>query len=300
MLRLFGFLGACCLAASTMLAEDAPAPAAPRSTIVLDKCIVRVIDKAFVSAERDGVVETVDTAIGEHVDKGQQLVHLRDEVAKSNLALAEAQAADDTEVRFGEVLKNATQEDFERAKALLKSKAYTAKDMTRITLEKDRGLFTIENAQVKQNIHKLEAELAAAQLKTFHIQAPFAGTVTRIQKNPGEAVTDGEPLLELINTDRVHIEGYARVEDAWKLQRGMSVTVQVDSPALENSGVKLPACEGKIVLVDVVVNPVTQTVRVVAEVANRENLLRDGLQARMSIDSSKKPAPITAAANVEK
>jgi RND family efflux transporter MFP subunit len=261
---------------------------------------VRAIDKAFVSAERDGVVETVDTAIGERVEKGQQLVHLRDEIAKANLALAEAQAADDTEVRFGEVLKNATQKDFERYLALVNKKAATEKDLVRYTLEKDRGLFTNENAQVKQHIHKLEAQLAAAQLKTFHVNAPFAGTVTRMLKNPGEAVTDGEPLLELINTDRVHIEGYARVEDVWKLQRGTPVTVQLDSPALENSGVKLPACEGKIVLVDVVVQPVTQTVRIVAEVTNQENSLRDGLKARMTIDPSKQTAPVTAAANIEK
>lgn len=297
MLRLFGFLGATCLAISTLAAEDTAAPS--KSTIVLDQCIVRAIDKAFISAERDGVVEIVETTIGERVEKGQPLVHLRDEIAKANLALAEEQAADDTDVKLGEVLKNATLDEFVRYEALHKQKAATTKDMTRIKMEKERGSLTYDSAIVKQRIHKLEAELAAATLKSFHVNAPFAGTVTRMLKNPGEAVTDGEPVLELVNTDRVHIEGYARVEDVWKLQRGTPVTVQLDSPALENSGVKLPACEGKIVLVDVVVQPVTQTVRIVAEVTNQENSLRDGLKARMSIDPTRKPAPVTAATNIE-
>jgi hypothetical protein len=50
----------------------------------------------------------------------------------------------------------------------------------------------------------------------------------------------------------------------------------------------------------VVVQPVTQTVRIVAEVTNQENSLRDGLKARMTIDPTKQPVPVTAAANIEK
>ena len=49
--------------------------------------------------------------------------------------------------------------------------------------------------------------------------------------------------------------------------------------------------QGRLILVDAVVQPVTGLVRVVAEVPNRDNILRDGLRARMVIDRTQTVVP---------
>ena len=44
---------------------------------------------------------------------------------------------------------------------------------------------------------------AQAQLDTFSIRAPFAGVVTRVHRGKGEAVRQGDQVLELVSTQRV-------------------------------------------------------------------------------------------------
>jgi hypothetical protein len=65
--------------------------------------------------------------------------------------------------------------------------------------------------------------------------------------------------------------------------------VQLDAPQLARYGVADRVFEGELVLVDVIVQPVTEKVRVVADVTNVNNILRDGLKAWMHIDTASSP-----------
>jgi len=265
-------------------------------SIILDKCLIRVIDRSLVAAQHEGVVKSLEVSVGDTVEKDQPLVLLRDEVARATLDLAELEAANDVDTRYGEALVSATQIEFNRMKKLKEQRASNEKEYNRAQLEFDRAKFSLESAQMKRKTASLEAAQARANLEGYVVKAPFSGTITRSMKAPGESVINGEPLFEVVSTDRVQIEGYAHVQDVWKVQRGTPVTVELNSPELEKAGLVAGPCEGRIVLVDVVVQPVTETVRVVAQVANRNNVLRDGLKARMVIDTTKKPDPMTAAA----
>ena len=106
--------------------------------------------------------------------------------------------------------------------------------------------------------------------------------VTKVLKAKGEAVREGDPILEISSTARVKVEGYVNIKDVWSISQGCRVKVQLDIAEAELPVEKL-TFDGRIVFVDVKVQPVTGEIRVWAEVANKDNVLRDGLTSKMTI-----------------
>ncbi len=57
------------------------------------------------ACDRPGVVKSVEFHEGDAVEAKQQVVLIADEVARANLAIAEAKAANDVDVRFNEMAR---------------------------------------------------------------------------------------------------------------------------------------------------------------------------------------------------
>jgi multidrug efflux pump subunit AcrA (membrane-fusion protein) len=103
----------------------------------------------------------------------------------------------------------------------------------------------------------------------------------------GASVKQGDQVIKLVSTRKVKVEGQVPLRDAALLRPGAKVSVQLASPeaAGAEAGKSYP---GKLVFVDVETTPGSRsTVRVWAEVENHDNLLRAGLQAKMTILPSK-------------
>lgn len=273
-------------------AEDDPARST--STVSLEKCQVRVVDRTLLAAERNGVIETIAVREGGQVAADQELVRLRDDVARTRLDVVTARASNDVEVRFSRVLSETARANYEAGLDLEKKNALSTFLLRQRKLEYERGVLSIEQAEVNQRLAGLEAAQAEAELRAYRLIAPFDGTVTRVLKRRGEAVQIGEPVLEVVNTANVHVEGYGRLDDLWDLKPGTKVRVQLDAPQLARFGVLDRVFEGELILVDVIVQPVTEKVRIVAQVANDGNILRDGLKAWMHIDRASSPGGPTA------
>ena len=178
-------------------------------------------------------------------------------------------------------------------------KAVTDIEVQRLKLAAERSLLQIEQAQHRFAVSLLTAKEARAQLDSHGVKAPFDGIITRIYKQKGEAVRQGDPILEMVSTNRVRVEGYVNVSDANNVRQGSFVQVQLDIPSVELD-IERETFEGRIVFVDVTTQPVTGQIRVWAEVANRDNILRAGLTATMIIDPTRKLPAKTASKNLDR
>ncbi|MCA9114528.1 MAG: HlyD family efflux transporter periplasmic adaptor subunit, partial [Planctomycetaceae bacterium] len=163
-------------------------------------------------------------------------------------------------------------------------------------LEAERATLQIEQSESELIASGLERDERKAQLDAYRIEAPFAGVVTRVLRRPGEAVREGDPILELVSTRRLRVEGYVDVRVAAGIRRGNRVEVAL--PREELSVTSIPGAEqdensspkesperfaGRIVFVDLSVEPNTQTVRIQAEVTDHGDRLRAGLTAGMLV-----------------
>lgn len=286
-------------AVQTTAAE--PSHVGKQVEIRLSRCRIKLIKRVTLASDRPGILAFVEPEEGDAVRADQQIAGLRNEVATAQLKIREKEATNDVEIRYAKKAHDVAKA--EHAQALVANrrvkKAVPPMEVLKLKLAAERSELQIEQAEMQFVINGLNLDEAQAQLKTYQIEAPFAGIVTRVYKSKGEAVRQGDPILELVNTDRVRVEGDVEIRQIWNVKRGARVTVWLDIPD-EELDVEQQLFEGKIVFVDVTVQPVTRKVRVWAEISNRDNILRAGLPARMTIYPNQRIATKPASQNKSK
>lgn len=255
--------------------------------VIIPGCWIKLIDEAALSSERGGIIAKLDVREGTFVKSGEMVVGLKDDVARAMLATAEKEAESELEIELAKTMRDVAEAEHEKARDanLIQPKTITAIEVRRLKFAVERAEKEIEIAEYKHEIAKLKRDEAAAQLVTYHVDAPFDGIVTRVHRTAGEMAKQGEPIVEIASTRRVRVEGDIRLADVFRVKQGDPVTVHLDLPDIELEAEK-QAFPGKIVFVDVKAAPPTGVIRVWAEVENPENVLRAGLTARMSINST--------------
>jgi RND family efflux transporter MFP subunit len=207
-----------------------------------------------------------------------------DEVPQANLDVANLVADDRIEIEYATKLNAVDAVEYAKNLEANQKHENTVPDIEvqRSKLAVDRSRLQIGKAEHEMAVNKLKAKQAEAELRTYRILAPFDGVVTRIQKYRGEAVRQGDPVLEVVNTDVVQVEAFVNEREIWNVKVGSPVTVRL-SVSDANLEIEKQVFQGRIGFVDVVANSATRETRVWAEVPNPNNTLRPGLRASMTI-----------------
>ena len=261
------------------------------TVITMSLCRIRLIDRFTLASDQTGILAFVEPEEGDVVRQGHEIAGLKDEVAAAAHQIAEKRADNDIQVKYASAAAAVAETELLKAMETNRQVEGAVPDIEiqRLRLAWEKSQLSIELAHDEFSIAGLEAKEAKARLKMYRVEAPSDGVVTQVYKRKGEAVRQGDPILDLVNTDRVRVEGRVDVKDVWKVKRGMAVRVRLDIP-----DVQLPeeneTFEGRVVFVDVAVQPVTREVRVWAEVTNQDNILKDGLTATMVVDTSQRTA----------
>ena len=155
-------------------------------------------------------------------------------------------------------------------------------------LQLSRSTLGIEQAELDQKDYiyarksnKVKLRAAEEEIGRRNIEAPFAGVIVDIQTHKGEWVNPGDPLLRLVQMDRLSIDGFLNVkEDRGRVQNGMRVIATVDT------GAEKFETQGKVSFI----SPLVQAggnFRVRVEVENTKKndqwMLRPGLPATFRI-----------------
>ncbi|MDZ4689286.1 MAG: HlyD family efflux transporter periplasmic adaptor subunit [Planctomycetaceae bacterium] len=273
-----------------MTAASQTAAVGDRAVVEVETFSVTYVEQALVASERNGVVAVVDLREGDSVRARQRLIQLKDELQRAQVATLTRQADSPESDAKIEDARLANQFAIERYNIAVEAKRTNRDSVSRAELLEqkaaaDRSATKIEEARLDLEVTKLKKQEAEAELRMCAILAPIDGFVTRVLKHPGEAVQLGDPVAEVVNPRKLKVEGYVTAGDAQRLKPGMKATA---SPhVVPNTGNATPvSATGVLVFVDVGVEPVSQRVRVWAEIDNRELKLRPGLLARLTIDTT--------------
>jgi len=263
---------------------QAPASHQTGDTIQLPKCRVKLIDEVVLASDQPGIVAYIEPKEGDEVRAGQTIARLRDAVAAAVFARVAKEADNDVEIRYSKKAADVALTEFKASEETNKlvPTAVPSIEIDRLRLTWERSVLQIEQAENQQVINGLLRDEKGAELKRYKIEAPFDGVVTRVFKSEGEALRQGDPILELKNTDRVRIEGQVGIRDVWRVRPGARVEVRLDIPEVDLD-IEKETFPGRVSFVDVTVQPVTKMTRIWADVANKKNLLRAGLTATMTI-----------------
>src|SRR5271157_6139863 len=256
----------------------------PSAVILLQKCSINYDRATPVCSNNVGLIQECLVRPGDRVKAGQVLGRLFNKDVLAEMELR-ATALESSEIAIDqhEATLEVARAKLRRAEALISRNALSAQDFQIQQLEVKNADLELKAAIQGRRSAERQLQQSKALVAAREITSPHDGVVVEIYKNTGEAITAGSPIFKVVKVDRMRVTGYLDVSDAWHVRPKQTVRVM---PELE--GVDLPiereVFEGQITFVDSEIDPKTRTCRVFAEVENRGDLLRSGLECRMEID----------------
>jgi RND family efflux transporter MFP subunit len=166
-----------------------------------------------VSADVSGLVSDVFVHDNQVVKKGEPLFRI--DLRRFELALQQAKA----DVASRQAILDQGRRDLARSKTL-SSVVVTAQKVEQDQQAVDVQQANLDNANANLNIAKLNLERAT-------VTAPVNGIVTNFNLLPGRYVTAGVPIMALIDTDTVRVEGYFEETKLGGVHVGEKATVRL-------------------------------------------------------------------------
>ncbi|UII27186.1 efflux RND transporter periplasmic adaptor subunit [Fulvivirga maritima] len=203
---------------------------------------------ASITPIMDGFVASIRFLEGAEVKKGQALVTLKNP-DYITLQQEYIQAVNNF---------NVLEKELERQRTLTQAEVGAQKKLQQT--EADFNNAKAQKSGLSERLKYLgisPAKVAQGNIQNLiYLTAPFDGTVTSVNAHNGQHVKAGEPIMELINRDHMHLELQLFQKDIHKVKEGQKIIFKV--PAFENN----KQYEGEVSLVGKNMNPKTKTIRV--------------------------------------
>lgn len=231
-----------------------------------------------VGSRVDGLVDEVFVEEGQAVVKGQVLVRLDATLEKIDVELSRLQAESDKELEAMQLIEKQRAADLERARSLLKDGGITGVQVEQKELELKVATLNVEIARNKQQVARLQYQRNLARLAQRDIKSPVDGVVTRLLKDPGEAVERLEKVAEVVQLDPLEVVLNLPVATRGKYRAGQKATVLLADDATRHAA--------EVKSVDPVVDFASHTYRVKVRLPNPGGKLQAGLRATVDLAGS--------------
>lgn len=167
--------------------------------------------QADLAAGADAEVVEVSVRVGDRVQEGDPLVRLDPSLARTRVAAARASRSE-----TAEELEQARR-DRERAERL----GHTVLPQAEIERDQTR----VQTLDARSDRLKASEREAKAQLSRHRVVAPFSGVISARLVDPGDWVAPGDPVLSLIDDERVEIIVAGSAELVQRVQTGTRALV---------------------------------------------------------------------------
>lgn len=204
-------------------AESAPRPAAggpPPAKVRIDAVRMesverwrevtgelRAVRRSAVATEQAGQVVELGADAGDHVERGQLIARLDDELAKLEVERARATVRTrEASITEQTVMLDKSKRDLQRIED-----SYARNGASQVELDDIRTAVASTESKLAQARSELawaqsDLKLAEKRLADMSVKAPFAGVVVAKRTEVGQWVSEGETVLELVALDAL---------DAW-------------------------------------------------------------------------------------
>lgn len=286
---LFIFLGVVVSGCSTQ-AEDkeqkAKAPQRPPVAVEITKVapseVIGAIDVtgslsykfgADVKSEYTGLVTDVYVTEWVRVKKGDPLAKL--DTREAEVILQKARAAVEVaraNILQAEVSQNRAIREFERAQKLKETGLITQQNFDDARTETEATKARIEAAKAQLKVAEEDVLYAQTRLSKSLIRSPLEGMVSFRNVNVGDFVGEmgAKPMFRIVNTQILELTVTAPSSEMGAIRIGQPLHFSTDAFPGKNF-------VGKVMFINPVVNEADRSIKVVAEVENRQDQLKGGL-----------------------
>jgi RND family efflux transporter MFP subunit len=230
-----------------------------------------------VAASEMGTLQRIEVREGEAVVANQVLAVLDDQVLRSTLRVAEAQAAAQGRLESAAAEVRLHEERLEKLKGLRERNHATQQEVDRTEAQLAIAQANLMAVREELQVKNLEMQRIQTQLNSREILSPIQGIVQSITKEVGEFVSTNDPVVvKVVQLDNLLVIFPAPSSEQDTLKALKEVTVFIGE---SDEGVK-----GFIEFVSPTIDAQSGTVRVKVRVPNGEGKWRSGAPCRVQWD----------------
>ena len=259
-------------------------PTAGATAVPDQDCVIEPNTVVDLASAVEGIVETVDVARGDVVERDQVLVTLDSGVERAAVAYARARAEASAQERAGAANAGFAQRRASRVGVLYEQKVVSSDQMDEAATQTLLTRAQAEQAEENRKLARLELRQAEETLARHVIRSPIRGVVVQDYLSPGESVKD-KPILRLAEIDPLRVEVIVPVAYFGAIVPGQTATVSPEAP-------REGSFKARVTIVDRVADAASGTYRVRLSLPNSDYSLPSGLKCRVTFG----PAPAASAA----
>lgn len=268
-----------CLGSAAWSATPLTTGAAPPSQALA--CLIQPKKMADLGSPVVGVVQSIEVERGDRVRKGQVLLRLRADVERAGVESMRARSLSEAELSGAVASQRLAQTKLERAQHLQAQQFVSPEAVEQARTELQLAQAKVGQARDNLRILQNDLQVSTEQMAQRTVRSPFDGVVVERFANLGERAEE-KPLLRLAAIDRLRVEVVVPIALFGQLKAGQSLSVR---PELPGAGAR----EARIVQVDQVLDPASNTFRLRAELPNHDAALPAGLRCRVELPTASRP-----------
>lgn len=233
-------------------------------------CLIEPQQVAEVGAPMIGIIESMLVDRGDRVVRGQVMARLRSDVEQAALAVADSRAQAEADEQAARTSLDFARQKLERARYLLARKFISQQGLDQASTEYELARQKSAQAVEQKRTVLRELELAQAQLSQRVIRSPFDGIVAERYLSVGERVEE-KPLFRVAKINPLKVQVVVPAMFYGKIKPGASASVQPQLP-------EAAAVDGRVTLVDKIIDGSSNTFRVQLELPNPRFAIPAGLR----------------------
>jgi RND family efflux transporter MFP subunit len=266
-------------------AGKSAAPMPMRTARMPVGCMISPKRIADIGASVVGVARVVHVDVGDDVRKGQSLVQLSADVENASVQAAEARSDVDADIRAAEANLELARQRHARARELLAQGFVSSQASDQAAAELKVAGERVAQARGQQRVTTREAGIARAQLGQRTLKSPFGGVVVERFVNAGERVED-KPVLRIAQLDPLRVEIIVPAARWGSLHAKDELAVQPELPGVG-------PVMARVVHVDRLIDPASNTFRVRLDLPNKDHALPGGARCKVELpEAADAPAAV--------
>jgi HlyD family secretion protein len=231
-----------------------------------------------VAPKAGGRLQSVSVKLGDRVRRGQQIAKIEDREIVEQVNQAEAsQKVAEASIRRSDADLSLALTNVERARNL-----FSRQLLPRQQLDDAEARYTSAVAQL--DLSKAQAAQSEARLKELRINlantnvvSPSDGFVAQRHVDPGAWVSQNAPVVSVVDISSLRLVANVVEKDLKAVNPGDPAVVEVDAFPGEKFN-------GRIARVSPILDPATRTAPMEIEIPNRENRLKPGMYAKVTLE----------------
>lgn len=254
-------------------------------------CLIEPERTAEIGSQVVGVIEAINVERGDRVSKGQVLAVLHAQSERAAVGVAKAKLDADAEVRAAEVSAAFARQQYQRSEDLFEKNFISRQALDQARTEADVSQQKLSLARQQKRVTDRELSYVQAQLAQRQIHSPFDGIVAERYLSPGERVEE-KPLLRLAQVNPLRVQVVAPVGLYGQIAVGDTAAVLPEMPNSQTH-------TATVVQVDKIVDPASNTFRVILRLPNPDFTLPAGLRCKADFAAgASRPTPPKVAAAI--